>query len=225
MSKTNIDNEDDFTGFPTTSYVQKDLGSGNTLYDFLIHGAIKDIGQYDDLVFSLREAVEGDIVQISLSSEGGALTVSEFIVNEISRSDATVVVVVDSECASAATSWLLAADQAIVDPNASFLFHEASYGPGINTASNIEDAVEHSKELIDRWLNRHYTGFLTDEEIQKLRQGKQLYMFGDEVVERLKNREESRRAEFEEQEVFDEMEKEVLDKIRKRVNMALKKKS
>ena len=169
-------------GFP------QENDDGTMLFTWYISGAIKHVGQYTDFLTCLRQANEGDIVDVNLKSDGGALAVSEIVANEIKNTEAHVHITVDSECSSAATVWVVLADSYEIDDNSSWLIHEPSFGTAPDTTSNIEGYVAHSKVVIERWLHRYYDEVLTQEEIAKLRTGYQMWLTGDEVSARLRAR-------------------------------------
>ena len=161
---------------------------GTMLFTWFISGVIKHVGQYTDFLTCLRQANEGDIVDVNLKSDGGSLAVSEIVAKEIKNTEAHVHISVDSECASAATVWVILADSYEIDDNSSWLIHEPSFGTAPDTTSNIEGYVAHSKIIIERWLHRYYDDILTQEEIARLRTGYQMWITGDEMTSRLRER-------------------------------------
>lgn len=165
-------------------------------YEYPIKGEITDPIDYEELVNMLRSACENDIVRLSINTEGGNLHTVQELVEEIYQSHALVACSVYGECCSGGTMLALACasmDDYDITDNSSWLFHNASWGTG-GKAQDVEDSVDHSRILFRRVMKQHYSDFLTEDEIEEVIRGKQLWMFGDEVKERLATRDAIRQA-------------------------------
>ena len=199
----------------TTGFVIESEEDVSKHYLFFIEGPILSISQYTDVFSVLRKATEDDVVELSVTSEGGDLFVSEVFSNELARCEAHIHFVVDAELASGATTWLMRADSYEIDDNASFLFHESAYSVPQVTSSEVVDYVKHSEVVGTGWLTKYYSEFFTEEEMNKVKKGYQMHLTGKQVKERLdllqqennKKKEEidSQLKEFETQQTLSEL--------------------
>jgi ATP-dependent protease ClpP protease subunit len=192
MTKYKIESEDGEGSPWCVNGFSEELEDESTLYTWYISGPIIHVGQYTDFLTCLRQANEGDIIDVNLKSDGGSLAVSEIVSREIRETRAHVNVIITSECSSAATAWVVLADSSDIDDNSSWLIHEPSYGAAPETKSNVELYVAHSKIVTERWLHRYYDEILTQGEIARLLTGYQMWLTGDEMSARLRARDELR---------------------------------
>ena len=129
-------------------------------------------------------AGERDVINIEIVSPGGSLDTGHLLCRAIQRTAAYTVAYIGPTCASAATGIALACDEWEIDDMSSFMIHTASYGH-VGMAPHIKASVDHNDKMIARWVRNTYTGFLTEEEIVKVLDGKEMYFEGDELAERL----------------------------------------
>ena len=156
-------------------------------YQVYIDGEITGTEDYFHIINTLRSALEGDVIHISINSPGGLLNTAQVLCKEIYNSTAFVYCSVYGECSSAATAIAFACDDWDISPNAQFLIHNASYGAGGNGAA-VKAHVDFSHELLTRFVEEHYTGILTEDEMKDLLNDKELYFFGGEILARLQAR-------------------------------------
>lgn len=205
MIKKRMNTDEDNVSFekvPPRGIVRQ-LVPAVVMYEYPLKGPIGEAIEYEELSNILRSACEDDIVKITINTSGGLLHTAQEIVAEIKNSDAFVVAAVYGECCSAGTMVALACDGFDIAHNSTWLFHNAQHG-SVGKAQDVEDEVLHAKKLFKRVLEQHYTDFLTDEEIADVTRGRQLYLFGDEVAERLEARIAKWEKEAEEQAEQDE---------------------
>ena len=100
---------------------------------------------------------------------------------------------ITGECASAASILALNCDQCVVGKHAELLAHEVRYGIGGKSSDNLSH-VQHIKKISDKLIWDTYEGFLTDDEIESVLNGKELFLDSDEIVERLNKRQALREA-------------------------------
>ena len=100
---------------------------------------------------------------------------------------------ITGDCYSAASILALSCDQCVVGRHANLLAHEVSYGVGGKGSDNLSH-VQHIKKISDKLIWDTYEGFLTDDEIESVLNGKELFLDSDEIVERLNNRQAIREA-------------------------------
>lgn len=145
--------------------------------------------QFEDLVFVLDNAVEGDIVEINLTTVGGSLSSIIPLLGAMDTTLATVHVHIASDVASAGTFLLMSADSISCNRYVTIMFHNVSMGyagPG----HNVKSHAVYMSESSDALLKDMYRHFLTDEEISALLSGTEIYMGEEEFVTRYARRAE-----------------------------------
>jgi ATP-dependent Clp protease protease subunit len=153
---------------------------------------------YTDWFETMRSATENDIIKIHINSTGGNLNTTIQLIRAMAECKGTIVASVEGECISAATMILMNTDMIEISDYSIFMFHNYS-GGAIGKGGEIYDKVTFEKPWIESIMRDCYTGFLTDEEIERMLDGKDFWMTGDEVLERVQRKAELMKAEEEEQ--------------------------
>lgn len=155
-----------------------------TIIDFYLLGEIEDPADYIDFFRAVRDAKQEDTVQLHINCYGGDLTTAFNIIDVLKQSAANINVFVEGNCASAASMIMLAGDNWEINPHSTVMIH--AWSGYVIGKWNEQQAQFHFDET---WLNNSfkeiYKGFLSDEEIEDVLRGKDLYLNADEVVERL----------------------------------------
>lgn len=133
----------------------------------------------------LASANEYDTVHMEIVSPGGSMDTCVMLRRAMGRCQAQIVGWIGPTCASAATAIALQCDGWEVDEMSAFMIHTGSFGVARNTARNVESAAKHSKEQIEAFIRLVYEGFLTEEEIAQVLDGKELYFVGKALADRL----------------------------------------
>lgn len=133
----------------------------------------------------LQQAGPDDVVRFLLLSAGGELGTGLQLIRAIKACQATTIGVIGLDCASAASAVALACDGWEVDEMSSMMVHTASISFGQDKLRNVAAAANHSQKMIERFIDSTYTGFLTEEEILDVKNGKDLYFEGEDLADRL----------------------------------------
>ena len=141
---------------------------------------------YNELCYTL-EYTSADYVRLVMNNGGGQLDAMLSIIDAIKKSNATVVAVLSGTVASAATMIALVCDEVEVADHTSFMIHSASGG---TSGKNHETKayMEFSDSNLKNIFNDVYKGFLSTEEIEKVLEGKDMWMNKEEVLNRIGNR-------------------------------------
>lgn len=167
----------------------------STQYVVPLTGPIGDIHEYGEFVNILAHAGEEDEVYVQLSSPGGSLETCDYLCRRMEECKAHITVEIGMTCASAASAIALQADDWVIYDSSTMMVHSCSYSPGYGKESDIRSRVEYSERLNREWLERTYQGFLwEDEMIEALDYGKDLYLFADDLRERMPLLKEYRKA-------------------------------
>lgn len=157
------------------------------LYHFYIIDEIGEPGMFLDLINTLKTAEEHDTIFIYLNTPGGSLQTTIQIISAMRQCAANIVTCLEGEVCSAGTLIFLAGNKHIVNPNCTFMIHNYSQwigGKGNEVALRVKYSEQHFKKL----AMDLYKGFLSEQEIQSVIEGKDYWMDSDEVIRRLNSR-------------------------------------
>lgn len=157
----------------------------------------------------IRNSSENDVIKIYLNSEGGsAFTAIQFL-KAMAESDAHIITSIEGLCASAATFIFLAGDEYELSPDAIMMCHNYSGGQ-IGKGNELYYQAIAERKWSEKLIGSMYQGFLTDDEITQLLEGKDYWFLCDEIVDRLKAYSEAKKITTTEKINGDEDEEEVL---------------
>jgi ATP-dependent protease ClpP protease subunit len=145
---------------------------------------INEPSYYRHVVERMDQLSEGDEVVYRINSEGGRLDGLLSLLDANDTTEATTIAHIQGECHSAASILALNCDNVYVSPYASMLVHFVSFGyagKGMDVAHMVTHTLEQSNAIIVPT----YRGFCTDEEIDEIIKGKQLWLGAEEIQRRL----------------------------------------
>ena len=154
-------------------------------HDLYLTGEIGAPDQYTDWFELIRNGGKSDIITIHINSHGGDLFTAVQLMRCIQESQAVITTSVEGACMSAATMVFLQAQSFEVSEHSAFMFHNYS-GISVGKGGEMYAQVSFEKKLFDKMMKKVYSGFLSEEEITDILEGKDLWLDGDEVVTRLK---------------------------------------
>lgn len=142
---------------------------------------------YNELCFLLTNADADEEFHLHINTPGGLIDSAVMIINAINSSKAKVIGHLSGTVASAGTIIALSCTDIKVAPHTSFMIH--NYSAGISGKGHEMKARQ---EFIDSSLNEafkvFYTGFLTDDEMASVIDGKDMWMGTSEVISRWANK-------------------------------------
>ena len=156
----------------------------NTFYIRLAR-PITEIDDFSEELQALMAAGEQDTVHLEIVSGGGSLDTCIMMRRALAQCKAKTIAWIGPTCASAATAIALGCDEWEVDDMSSFMVHTGSFAPGWGKARDVEAATLHNVRQIERFVKTVYDGFLSEEEIHRVLDGKEMYIDGEDLVERL----------------------------------------
>lgn len=165
------------------------------LYEFYISGPIEGPEEYTEMFDKIRHATEMDVVKLYINSPGGSLSTAIQFLRVASESSAEIITSAEGECMSAATIMFLSGHSFEVTPHSMWMVHNYSGGT-FGKGGEMIDQLEFERKWSDRLLRDVYKHFLTEEEIVSILNNKDIWMDGEEVVQRLKKRNELLEAEI-----------------------------
>jgi ATP-dependent protease ClpP protease subunit len=157
------------------------------VHEFYLSGEIESPENYNDWFDIIRHAGENDAVKIYINSPGGDLFTAIQFMRVLSETNATTIASVEGACMSAATMIFLCCEQFEVTPHSMFMFHNYSGGT-IGKGGEMIDQLQHERVWSAKLLKEVYQHFLTETEINSMLDNKDLWMDGEQVIERLNSR-------------------------------------
>jgi ATP-dependent protease ClpP protease subunit len=150
-----------------------------------LHEHIDAASNYANLFNLFDNAGEDDNVIMDICSPGGSLDTCILIRRAIMKSPSLITARIGPTCSSAAGAIALAADAFEIDSDSSFMVHNANLGMGRMKMSDLYASATHSKRQIEHFIRTTYKHFLSDDEIEKVLEGKEYYFDSSELGERL----------------------------------------
>ena len=152
---------------------------------------IDSIEHHMDQIEAIRDAQEGDLVEVyCVSNRGGYIDTIVPLCNALATTPAHTVCYVEGHCASAGTFPSMICDQVFVGAYSSFMLHCASGGTGYGTMVNSAESAKFFEKQYTSLLDDIYTGFVTPEEAKMLHDGREIYLDADSIQERIERRAE-----------------------------------
>jgi len=155
-------------------------------YEHYMDYGLEDFNKARQLCTLLRGAQEEDTVILRINCLGGRFDVAAQIINAMRECVATVIGVIEQECASAATMVFLSCDQWQVQPWAEMMIHYASYG-SVGKGHEVSSRVASNDVMFPKVFAEVYQDFLSPEEITNVIRGQDIYLTQEEITARLKN--------------------------------------
>lgn len=150
---------------------------------------IRSAKYYRSVVQELGDLTENDEVIFRIASPGGDLDGLVALIEAIRNCDADILGVITGKAHSAASMLALSCPNVAITPSANMLVHFVSFGSG-GKAWDVVSHVHHTVDYSTAIFREIYQGFLTEQEMQDIIQGKELWLQAPEIEERLIKRQE-----------------------------------
>ena len=152
-----------------------------------ITGSIDEPIYYNELCYFLQTADENTEVTLYINTPGGIIDSAFMIADAISKSKAKVTGYLSGTVASAGTLISMACDDIIVTNHLSFMIH--NYSGGISGKGHeMKSRQKFTDDHLNEAFTSFYLGFLTQNEMERVIEGTDLWMGSEEVIERWNNR-------------------------------------
>lgn len=167
--------------------------STKTFYVYML-GAITAPEDYTNVLTTFNTAREDETIRCYFSGPGGRKDTTDIIRHAVFNTEALTVAII-GDCASADTIIPLAFDELEVMPNIEFMIHSISSGY-YSKYHEVVASMDFWKNEMPVALKSYFKDFLTDEEIEYVVSGNDIYLNSEQVTERWKNVQAAREAEF-----------------------------
>lgn len=169
-----------------------DNPDGSVTYDYYLIGTIEgDSSEYVEMMQCLRSLSPEDVFVFHLNSRGGSVHAGEQILSAMRDSAGYLVASIEGEACSMCTQLALNCDEVFISDGSIFLVHSLSAG-AIGTMASIADTTSYLNTLNEH-LAKLYQTFLTKDELDLVRHGRDVTLFAEEVRKRLETFEYPRR--------------------------------
>lgn len=143
--------------------------------------------QFSYAIQALERANEGDTVQINLQCNGGSLGATDALIHAMRKCEAHIHIVATGGCHSSATLILLEAHSIELSSGFHALLHCGSLG-NIGNLNEYREQAAFDAKFMPRILSEAYEGFLTEDELSRLLDGKDIWLDANEWQERHEKR-------------------------------------
>ena len=150
--------------------LRSNIHSEWTLYD-----GIDSFSAFKDLLKGLKEAQDGDSIELKINCPGGRCDVGMMIVQAIQQTKAVVVCNVVYPSHSMGSIIALAGDYLIMQPHSFLMFHTYSGGTYGKSGDMIKD-VAYTDEALKGMMDDIVRPFLSKAEIARMHKGDDLYI-------------------------------------------------
>lgn len=150
-------------------------------------GAIEEPYSYNELCYLLDTADEDTTFDLHINTPGGIIDSAFMIANSIEFSKAKVTAYLSGTVASAGTLITMVCDSVIPQPHLSFMIHNYSGGMS-GKGHEMKARQKFTDDHLNESFKTFYSGFLTDEEMNKVIEGTDIWMPASEVFERWQSR-------------------------------------
>ena len=152
---------------------------------------IDSIEHHMDQIEAIRDAQEGDLVEVyCISNRGGYVDTIIPLCNALATTPAHTVCYVEGHNSSAGTFPAMICQEVHVGAYASFMLHCAQGGGDYGTLVNNAESARFFEKQYSQLLEDIYYGFITPEEAKTLHDGRELYFDAEYIRERLQRRAE-----------------------------------
>lgn len=158
-----------------------------SVHEFYLSGEIESPEEYIQWFDTIRHAGENDLIKIYINSPGGHVATAIQFMRVLRETEANIVMSVEGECASAATMIFLCGENFEVSEHSIFMIHTYS-GGFIGKGHELHSQALYERTWSVKLIKEVYEGFLSENEMQRVIDGADIWMDGDEVIKRLKTR-------------------------------------
>lgn len=186
------------TEFPSMPMVQKYKRTPIAHHDtYYLYEPIEEPAKHLDLIQALHDATENDVINIRICCYGGQIDTMIAIIHAIMACEGAVVGHLDGEAYSAAVPIFLACDYHSVSKYSSLMMHDASTG-SFGKVNEGKIYYDYLTDKIARICRDLLIKIFTEEEIEHILGGTDIYLQADELLVRLQKYHDKQEKELEE---------------------------
>jgi len=176
------DDKDDLLEPKPYTYFEQAVTS--RIHHYYLSESIDDPADYVELIHKIKTSPDTDIIHLHLNLPGGRLDTGVQLINAMQTSEAHIICSLEAEAHSLGTLLFLAADEFIVHDNCMMMFHTYSsgmWGKGSEQVAQLDATVK----WFDGLARQLYIPFLSEDEVDRILRGEDLWLHTTEIRERL----------------------------------------
>lgn len=155
--------------------------------DAYLTGTIDEPSCYNELCHVLSKAEEGHAVTLHINTPGGIVDTALMVAEAIENSKASVTANIYGTVASAGTVIALACDDLVASRHVSFMIHNYSGGMQ-GKGHEMKARQKYTDAHLSSVFNYYYGGFLSEEEMERVIEGSDIWIGAEEVTKRWKEK-------------------------------------
>ena len=171
-------------------------GIAVTLY---LNDVIEDSSYYQEFTEICAVLTEEDNIALFIDSPGGYMSGGQMITRALRNTLAYSVAIVVDQAASMASILALSCDDLYMHPYSYLMIHMVSYGSG-GKDHEVAAHVEFTSKKAKEYVRDVYKDFLTEQEIEDVIRGGDIYLDDTQVMERWAFLQELKQEAYKEQE-------------------------
>lgn len=156
-------------------------------YDLYLHDEILGPDEYIEWNQLFRSATAEDVIYVHINSYGGQINTAIQMIRAMRETSATIVTSIEGACMSAATMIFLQGDMCEISDHSQFMVHTYS-GGAWGKGNELVSQVLHDSDWISELMHDIYEHFFSEEEINAVIDGKDVWLTPAEVFLRLKKK-------------------------------------
>lgn len=153
-------------------------------FNIYINDVLEDPADHTERIDLIRSAEETDTITLILTTPGGRIDIAEGYLDAIENSAAKINTRAVGGVASAGTQIWLAGDEREASPRSYFMFHNAQLGFD-GEAKNLAISADFYSRLFEDVYRDIYSDVLTEDELNKVFNGGEVYIRGTEMQRRV----------------------------------------
>ena len=164
--------------------------SFNIIRVYLTDEGVNGTDSHLEQLEAILDATANDVVEVyCLGCGGGSADSILMLLNALANSPAHTVTILEGHNASAASMPMMVTDDVRVGMYSSVMFHSVAGGVA-GSMTNTAEAAKFYEQNYNKFFADLYNEFLTTEELELIRNGREIYMNSEELQERLERRAE-----------------------------------
>lgn len=157
---------------------------GGTVFQYYIMNEIISPHIYIQMFQEMRMSREDDDIFVYFNSQGGWVDTGLQFTNIVKESKGTVYTVLDGKAWSIASTMFLAGDVLLINENGSLMIH--NYSTGVKGKGNdVLQTIQGYTNYITELFERIYKPFLTDDEFERVMDGKDYWFTSAQAKPRI----------------------------------------
>jgi len=153
------------------------------VYHAYLHGSIEDPFMYNKLAFSISTLDKGEQLILHINTPGGVIDSALAICDAMKNTQGIVIAHLTGTVASAGTIIPMFAHRIIISDHLSFMVH--NYSSGLQGKGHeLKSQQKFQDAHLNEFFRTAYAGFLTEDEMDAVIDGRDMWLNSEEVKER-----------------------------------------